>query len=62
MAEQIYSLGEKTEQIEFKKSTGELKEAVISMAAIIVIAVKVGEQIWVPMVQLLKAQRFKMNL
>ncbi|MCD7764271.1 MAG: putative DNA binding domain-containing protein [Lachnospiraceae bacterium] len=35
MAEQIYSLGEETEQIEFKKSTGELKEAVISMAAIL---------------------------
>ncbi len=30
-----YSLGEETEQIEFKKSTAEIKEAVISVAAIL---------------------------
>ena len=35
MAEIYYSLGEETEQIEFKKSTGEMKEAVISIAAIL---------------------------
>ncbi|MCD8362905.1 MAG: putative DNA binding domain-containing protein [Lachnospiraceae bacterium] len=35
MEEKVFSLGEETEQIEFKKSTGELKEAVISMAAIL---------------------------
>ncbi|MCD8198327.1 MAG: ATP-binding protein [Lachnospiraceae bacterium] len=35
MEEKAFSLGEETEQIEFKKSTGELKEAVISMAAIL---------------------------
>ena len=31
----FYSLGTETEQVEFKKSTGELKEAVISIAAIL---------------------------
>ena len=35
MAEKLYSLGEETEQIEFKKSTGELKESVISIASIL---------------------------
>ncbi|MCD7708538.1 MAG: putative DNA binding domain-containing protein [Clostridiales bacterium] len=35
MPDKQYSLGEETEQIEFKRSTGELKEAVISMAAIL---------------------------
>lgn len=35
MAEEFFVLGEETEQVEFKKSTGELKEAVISMAAIL---------------------------
>ena len=35
MAEIYYSLGEETEQVEFKKSTGEMKEAVISIAAIL---------------------------
>ncbi|MCM1039592.1 MAG: putative DNA binding domain-containing protein [Ruminococcus sp.] len=35
MAAKKYSLGEETEQIEFKKSTGELKEGVISIAAIL---------------------------
>ncbi|MCD8250080.1 MAG: putative DNA binding domain-containing protein, partial [Lachnospiraceae bacterium] len=35
MEEKVFLLGEETEQIEFKKSTGELKEAVISMAAIL---------------------------
>ena len=35
MSDSIYSLGDETEQVEFKKSTGELKEAVISIAAIL---------------------------
>lgn len=35
MTESFYSLGEETEQVEFKKSTGEIKEAVISIAAIL---------------------------
>lgn len=35
MAEKYYSLGDETEQVEFKKSTGEMKEAVISIAAIL---------------------------
>ena len=35
MSDSIYSLGNETEQVEFKKSTGELKEAVISIAAIL---------------------------
>ena len=35
MPEKYYSLGDETEQVEFKKSTGELKEAVISIAAIL---------------------------
>lgn len=35
MEETLYSLGSETEQVEFKKSTGELKEAVISIAAIL---------------------------
>lgn len=35
MAKEIYFLGEETEQIEFKKSTGELKEGVISIASIL---------------------------
>ena len=33
--QKFYSLGAETEQIEFKKSTGELKEAVISIASIL---------------------------
>ena len=32
---QLTNLGMETEQIEFKKSTGELKEGVISIASII---------------------------
>ena len=32
MEKEFYSLGEETEQIEFKKSTGELKEGVIQDA------------------------------
>ncbi len=35
MMERQLSLGEETEQIEFKKSTGELKEGIIAMAAIL---------------------------
>ena len=35
MSDRFYSLGDETEQVEFKKSTGELKEAVISIAAIL---------------------------
>jgi len=35
MTENHFSLGTETEQIEFKKSTGELKEGVISIAAIL---------------------------
>ena len=35
MSNALYSLGDETEQVEFKKSTGELKEAVISIAAIL---------------------------
>ena len=35
MGNTLYSLGDETEQVEFKKSTGELKEAVISIAAIL---------------------------
>ncbi len=35
MANELHSLGKETEQIEFKKSTGELKEGVISIAAIL---------------------------
>lgn len=35
MAQELYSLGEETEQIEFKKSTGELKEGLISIASIL---------------------------
>ena len=35
MSDSIYSLGDETEQVEFKKSTGELKEAVVSVAAIL---------------------------
>lgn len=35
MAEKIYSLGEETEKVEFKKSTGEIKEGVISIASIL---------------------------
>lgn len=35
MINQLYSLGEETEQIEFKKSTGELKEGIISIASIL---------------------------
>ena len=35
MEEKLYFLGEETEQIEFKKSTGELKEGVISIASIL---------------------------
>lgn len=35
MSDSIYSLGDETEQVEFKKSTGELKEAIISIAAIL---------------------------
>ncbi len=35
MTEETFSLGEETEQIEFKKSTGELKEGVISIASIL---------------------------
>ena len=30
-----YTIGEETEQVEFKKSTGELKEAIISIASIL---------------------------
>ena len=30
-----YNIGEETEQVEFKKSTGELKEGIISIAAIL---------------------------
>ena len=33
--QKFYSIGAETEQIEFKKSTGELKEAVISIASIL---------------------------
>ena len=35
MEDKLHSLGEETEQIEFKKSTGELKEGVISIASIL---------------------------
>ena len=35
MENTLYSLGDETEQVEVKKSTGELKEAVISSAAIL---------------------------
>lgn len=35
MSRQLYSLGNETEQIEFKKSTGELKEGVISIVSIL---------------------------
>ena len=35
MADKYWNIGDETEQVEFKKSTGELKEAVISMAAIL---------------------------
>ncbi len=35
MEKTFYSLGDETEQVEFKKSTGELKEAVISIVAIL---------------------------
>lgn len=35
MADELYMLGKESEQIEFKKSTGEVKEGVISMAAIL---------------------------
>ena len=35
MRDSIYSLGDETGQVEFKKSTGELKEAIISIAAIL---------------------------
>lgn len=35
MKEDIINIGEETEQIEFKKSTGELKEGVISVASIL---------------------------
>ena len=35
MAKKLCSLGSETEQIEFMKSTGELKEAVISIVAIL---------------------------
>ena len=35
MAKKTYNIGEENEQVEFKKSTGELKEGVISMAAIL---------------------------
>lgn len=35
MAKKFCSLGSETEQIEFKKSTGEMKEAVISIASIL---------------------------
>ncbi len=31
----MHNIGEETEQIEFKKSTGELKEGVISVASIL---------------------------
>ncbi len=31
----VYNIGEENEQIEFKKSTGELKEGVISIASIL---------------------------
>jgi len=35
MIDKNESLGSETEQVEFKKSTGEIKEAVISIAAIL---------------------------
>ena len=35
MPGQYYSLGDETERVEFKKSTGEIKEAVISISAIL---------------------------
>lgn len=35
MTDKPFSLGEETEQVEFKKSTGELKEGVISIASIL---------------------------
>lgn len=35
MSKEIYSLGEESEQVEFKKSTGEMKECVISIASIL---------------------------
>ncbi len=35
MADKYWNIGDETEQVEFKKSTGELKEAVISIAAIL---------------------------
>jgi ATP-dependent DNA helicase RecG len=35
MIDKKVSLGSETEQVEFKKSTGEIKEAVISIAAIL---------------------------
>ena len=31
----MHNIGEETEQVEFKKSTGELKEGVISVASIL---------------------------
>lgn len=35
MAKETYNIGEETEQVEFKKSTGELKEGIISIASIL---------------------------
>ncbi len=35
MEDKLHSFGKETEQIEFKKSTGELKEGVISIASIL---------------------------